>query len=126
MPGDRRQIAAAGHTDSARGIDVFTVKVEVDPSQAEVEIKPGMTAEVHIAIGDYADLVKLPRRRSSRRTARAASTLVKDEDGKKVKSKTEVTIGHRTDREVEIKSGVAGGRSVLRAGDVKDMKAEIN
>ena len=31
VPGKVTQIAAAGHTDASRGIDVFTVKVEVDP-----------------------------------------------------------------------------------------------
>jgi macrolide-specific efflux system membrane fusion protein len=126
VPGTVTQIAAAGHTDSARGIDVFTVKVEVDPSQAQVEIKPGMTAEVHIAIGDYADLVKLPAETVFEEEGKSYVYVVKDEDGKKVKSKTEVTIGHRTDREVEIKSGVAEGESFYAQADVKDMKAEIN
>jgi RND family efflux transporter MFP subunit len=126
VPGTVTQIAAAGHTDSSRGIDVFTVKVEVDPSQAKVEIKPGMTAEVHIAIGDYADLVKLPAETVFEEGGKSYVYVVKDEGGKKVKSKTEVTIGHRTDREVEIKSGVAEGDQFYAQADVKDMKAQIN
>jgi multidrug resistance efflux pump len=40
VPGTVTQIAASGHTDSARGIDVFTVKVEVDPSQARSRSSP--------------------------------------------------------------------------------------
>jgi RND family efflux transporter MFP subunit len=126
VQGTVTQIAAAGHTDTDRGIDVFTVKVEVDPSQAEVEIKPGMTAEVHIAIGDYADLVKLPAETVFEEDGKSYVYVVKDEEGKKVKSKTEVTIGHRTDREVEIKSGVVEGDSFYAQADVKDMKVEID
>jgi RND family efflux transporter MFP subunit len=126
VPGTVTQIAAAGHTDTSRGIDVFTVKVEVDPSQAQVEIKPGMTAEVHIAIGDYADLVKLPAETVFEEDGKSYVYVIKDEDGKKVKSKTEVTIGHRTDREVEIKSGVAEGDEFYAQADVKDLEAEIN
>jgi RND family efflux transporter MFP subunit len=126
VPGTVTQIAAAGHTDSERGIDVFTVKVEVDPSTAEVQIKPGMTAEVHIAIGDYADLVKLPAETVFEEDGKSYVYVVKDEDGKKVKAKTEVTIGHRTDREVEVKSGVNEGDEFYAQADVKDMKAEID
>jgi multidrug resistance efflux pump len=57
VPGLVTQIAASGHTDPTRNIDVFKVKVEVDPSKSPVQIKPGMTAEVHIRIGTYADVI---------------------------------------------------------------------
>jgi RND family efflux transporter MFP subunit len=126
VPGVVTQIAAAGHTDSARGIDVFTVKVEVDPSQADVEIKPGMTAEVHIEIGDYPDLVKLPAETVFEEDGKSYVYVVTDEQGKKKKTKTEVTIGHRTDREVEVTSGVAEGDSFYAQADVKDLKADVN
>jgi RND family efflux transporter MFP subunit len=126
VPGTVTQIAAAGHTDTQRGIDVFTVKVEVDPSKSDVEIKPGMTAEVHIEIGDYTDLVKIPAETVFEEEGKSYVYVVKDEDGKKVKTKTEVTIGHRTDREVEIKSGVAEGDSFYAQADVKDMKAHVD
>jgi RND family efflux transporter MFP subunit len=126
VPGTVSQIAAAGHTDAARGIDVFTVKVEVDPAQAEVEIKPGMTAEVHIRIGDYQDLVKVPAETVFEEDGKSYLFLVKEEEGKKVKSKTEVVIGHRTDREVEVTSGLSAGDAFYAQAEVKDMKAEVN
>lgn len=121
VPGTVTSLAAAGHLDSTRGVDVFTVKVELDPSQASVQIKPGMTAEVRIRVGAWTDVVKVP-----------AETVFDDEgksyvykvDGE-AKAKTEVTVGHRSDREVEITHGLAAGDKIYAQADVKDLSAKI-
>ena len=126
VPGTVSQIAAAGHLDATRGIDVFTVKVEVDPSESKVEIKPGMTAEVRIRIGDYPDVVKLPAETVFEEDGKSYVWLVTDTDGTKTKTKTEVQVGRRSDREVEITGGLDAGDSFYAQADVKDLSATID
>lgn len=129
VPGKVTQIAAAGHTDLTRGIDVFTVKVEVDPSTAKVEIKPGMTAEVRIQIGTWPQVVKLPAEMVFEEEGKSYVYLVHPAaDGKegKVKEKTEITIGHRSDREVEVLTGAKEGDEFYAQADIKDMSAKID
>ena len=126
VPGEVSQIAAAGHTDTSRGIDVFTVKVEVDPSKATVDIKPGMTAEVRIQIGNYPGVIKLPAETVFEEEGKSYVYKVVEKEGKKAKEKTEIQIGHRSDREVEVTSGVAEGDSYYAAAEVKDMSAKMN
>jgi RND family efflux transporter MFP subunit len=124
VPGVVSQIAAAGHTDETRNIDVFTVKVEVDPSKSTVEIKPGMTAEVRIRIGTWPNVVKLPAETVFEEDGKSYVFVVQDADGKKTKTKTEIQIGHRSDREVEVTSGVDAGQQFYAQGDIKDMSAK--
>lgn len=126
VPGTVSQIAAAGHLDTTRGIDVFTVKVEVDPSESKVEIKPGMTAEVRIRIGDYADVVKLPAETVFEEDGKSYVWLVTEADGEKTKKKVEVTVGRRSDREVEITAGLTAGDTFYAQADVKDLSAKID
>jgi HlyD family secretion protein len=121
VPGTVTSLAAAGHLDSTRGVDVFTVKVELDPSTAGVQIKPGMTAEVRIRVGAWTDVVKVP------------AETVFEEDGKSyvykvegdARVKTEVSVGHRSDREVEITQGLAEGDKIYAQADTKDLSAKI-
>ncbi len=120
VPGTVTSLAAAGHLDTTRNVDVFTVKVELDPSQATVQIKPGMTAEVRIRVGAWADVVKVP------------AETVFDEDGASyvykvegdARTKTAVTVGHRSDREVELTSGLAAGDRIYAQGETKDLSAK--
>jgi macrolide-specific efflux system membrane fusion protein len=126
VPGKVAQIAAAGHTDTSRGIDVFTVKVEVDPAQAGVEIKPGMTAEVRIKVGEWADVVKLPAETVFEEEGKSYVYTVKDVDGTPTKEKTAVEVGHRSDREIEVTSGVAAGDKYYAEAEVKDLGAKID
>jgi HlyD family secretion protein len=126
VPGVVSQIAAAGHTDATRGIDVFTVKVEVDPSLAAVDIKPGMTAEVRIQIGTWPGVVKLPAESIFEEEGKTYVYAVREKDGKKTKEKVELTLGHRTDREVEVTAGITEGESYYAQGEVADMSAKMN
>jgi RND family efflux transporter MFP subunit len=126
VPGLVTQIAAAGHTDTARGIDVFTVKVEVDPAQASVAIKPGMTAEVRIRIGEWPGVIKLPAESVFEEGGDTYVYVVRAKDGKDEKEKVKLTIGHRTDREVEVTAGLADGDRYYAQGEVKDLSAKIN
>lgn len=126
VPGVVTQIAAAGHTDTTRGIDVFTVKVEVDPSKTDVEIKPGMTAEVRIRIGTWPGVVKLPAESVFEQDGKSYVYLIKEEAGKKTKEKAEITIGHRSDREVEVLTGLADGQKYYAQAEVKDLSAKMD
>jgi RND family efflux transporter MFP subunit len=121
VPGSVTRIAAAGHTDASRGIDVFTVKVEVDPAQAKVQIKPGMTAEVRIRIGEYPGVLKLPTETVFEEEGKSYVYIVKEVDGKKTKEKTEVKVGHRSDAAVEITEGLAEGQEFYAEAEVKDL-----
>ena len=121
VPGTVTRIAASGHTDASRGIDVFTVKVEVDPSTAKVLIKPGMTAEVRIRIGEFPGVLKLPTETVFEEEGKSYVFTVVDEAGKPVKKKTEVVVGHRSDAAVEITSGLAEGDRYYAEPNVKDL-----
>lgn len=125
VPGEVTAIAAAGHTDTSRQIDVFTVKVEIDPSTSQVEIKPGMTAEVRIRVGEWKDVVKVPAETVFQENGDSYVYLVVDGATGKTKEKTKVTVGHRTDREVEITSGVNDGDQIYAQADVKDLSAKV-
>jgi HlyD family secretion protein len=119
------QIAAAGHLDTTRGIDVFTVRVEVDPHAATVEIKPGMTAEVRVKVGEWPGVVKVPVETVFEADGKSWLYVVKEQDGAKTKEKVEVTVGHRSDREIEITAGVGEGDRIYAQADVKDMGARF-
>jgi RND family efflux transporter MFP subunit len=123
VPGAVQSIAAAGHTDTTRQIDVFTVKVEVDPSQAKVDIKPGMTAEVRIRTGEWADVVKVPAEMVFEEDGASYVYVVTEQEGGKAKEKTRVEVGHRTDREVEITGGLSAGDRIYAQAEVKDLSA---
>lgn len=120
------RVAASGHLDRDRGIDVFTVKVEVDPSQSELEIKPGMTAEVRIRIGSWPNVVKVPAETIFEEDGKSYVYRVTEADGKRTKEKTEITLGHRSDREVEITSGLGEGDKFYAQADVKDFGARLD
>lgn len=129
IPGEVTRIAASGHTDTSRNVDVFTVKVEVDPAQSNVEVKPGMTAEVRIRIGEYPEVVKLPTESVFEEEGKSyVYVIAEDEEkpGKKAKKKTEIQIGHRGGREVEIKSGLEAGQEYYAEAEVKDLGAKID
>jgi membrane fusion protein (multidrug efflux system) len=80
-----------------------------------------MTAEVRIRVGAWTDVVKVP------------AETVFEEDGKSyvykvegdARVKTEVSVGHRSDREVEITQGLAEGDKIYAQADTKDLSAKI-
>jgi RND family efflux transporter MFP subunit len=126
VTGSVTQIAAAGHLDAARGIDVFTVKVEVDPKQSKVDIKPGMTAEVRISVGDYPDVVKLPAETVFEEEGKSYVWRVTGEGASQAKEKVEVKIGRRSDQEVEVTSGLAEGDRFYAQAEVADLSMEVD
>lgn len=127
--GEVTNIAAAGHLDSSKGIDVFQVRVELDPSQTEAEIKPGMTAEVRILVGEWPDVLKVPVEAVFQEEGKSYIYVIKDDPekpGKRIKEKVEITVGNRGSREVEVLSGVAADQDIYAKADVKDMSMVRN
>jgi macrolide-specific efflux system membrane fusion protein len=115
LVGKVSEIAAAGHADATRGIDVFTVKVEIDPTQAKVEVKPGMTAEVRVQIGSYPGVTKVPVEAVFEEDG--ISYVTRITEGKRgaqqpIPKKTAVKTGHTGGREIEITEGLKPGDKV--------------
>lgn len=128
IEGEVVSIAAAAHTDTAKGIEVFTVKVSVDPTKATVEIKPGMTAEVKIHVGTYPQVVKVPLETVFEEKGKHYIYVVKDDakaQGGKTKEKVEVTLGHKGAAEVEIAQGLEAGQKIYTKADTKDLEFKM-
>ncbi len=119
-------IAAAGHRDETRGVDVFAVEVEVDPAQAGVAIKPGMTAEVQIHIATVENVVRVPVEVVFEAEGKNWIYRVVDTEGKPSKEKVEVGVGKRSQTEVELTSGLAEGDRYYAQADVKDLALEFD
>ncbi len=128
VEGEVTSIAAAAHTDTNKGIDVFKVKVSIDPSKAKIDIKPGMTAEVKVHVGTYPQVVKVPVETVFEEDGKHFLYIVKadsKEPAKKVKEKVEVTLGHKGTEEVEIARGLEPGQQIYTKGDTKDLEMKM-
>lgn len=121
-------IAAAAHTDTSKGIEVFKVKLTVDPSKSSYEIKPGMTAEVKIHVGTWEKVVKVPVETVFEEDGKHFIYVVKDDEkvpGGKKKEKIEVTLGHRGTAEVEVAQGLAPGQKIYTKADSKNLELKM-
>ncbi len=128
IEGTVTSIAAAAHRDTSRGIDVFKVKVTVDPGKWDIEIKPGMTAEVKIHVGTYENVVKVPLETVFEEDGQYYIYLVKDDPsapGKRVKEKVAVKLGHRGLREVEIVEGIEPGQRIYAKGETRNLEMKM-
>lgn len=124
IEGEVSSIAAAAHSDASRGIDVFKVKVSIDPSKTALAIKPGMTAEVKIKVGMYPQVLKVPLETVFEEGGKSYLYVVKDDaaaSGGKKKEKVEVTVGHRGSEELEITKGLEPGQKIYLKADSKDV-----
>ncbi len=125
VTGKVTQVAAAGHRSDQRGVDVFTVKVEVNAADTKVNIKPGMTAEVRIQIGKYPQVVKVPVESVFNEEGKDYIYAIDEKDGAQTKEKREIKIGNRGGRELEIASGLQVGEKYYAAGEVKDLSSDM-
>lgn len=124
IQGEVSSIAAAAHSDASRGIDVFKVKVSIDPSKTPLAIKPGMTAEVKIKVGMYPQVVKVPLETVFEDQGKSYLYLIKEDPtvpGGKKKEKIEVTVGHRGSEELEITKGLEAGQKIYLKAESKDV-----
>ncbi len=128
IEGEVTSIAAAAHRDVTKGIDVFKVEVTIDPGRWDIEIKPGMTAEVKVHVGTYEDVVKVPVETVFEEDGQSYLYVVKADPRdpkRKIKEKVQVKLGHRGMREVEIVEGLEPGQEIYAQGDTRDLKMKM-
>ncbi len=104
-----RASGAAGHAP-----DVFPVEASLDSSQDLAAIKPGMTADVRILVDRKQKVLVLPIEAVITEKGKSfVQAIETGKDGKPTSTRREITVGARSDREVEVKAGVAEGGRVL-------------
>jgi HlyD family secretion protein/macrolide-specific efflux system membrane fusion protein len=106
------KIAPASVTPKGKDIDVFPVEATL--SKADGLIKPGMTADMRVHIETKKGILSLPIETVVKDQGKQYVTVVSaDAKGKQKTERTEVKIGARNDRELEIASGLNEGQRVL-------------
>ena len=104
--------AKSGSQSTAGAVDVFPVEATL--TKADTAIKPGMTADVRIHIEKKDHVIALPIEAVVKESGKQFVTKVlPGEKGKQRTEKSEVKVGARNDREIEIVSGLAEGDKVL-------------
>lgn len=106
------KIAPASVRPAGREVDVFPVEAEL--TKADGQIKPGMTADVRILLEEKGDVLALPI--EAIREEKGKSFVMRVVDGPKnepITEKTDVTLGARNEKEIEILSGLDVGARVL-------------
>jgi len=103
---------AGGGQATSAAVDVFPVEATL--IKADTAIKPGMTADVRIHIEKKEHVISLPIEAVVKENGKQFVTkVIAGEKGKQKPEKTEVKVGTRNDREIEIVSGINEGDQVL-------------
>jgi macrolide-specific efflux system membrane fusion protein len=106
------KIAPASITPKDKQVDVFPVEATL--TKSDLAIKPGMTADVRIHIEKKEHVLALPIEAVVKEGPKQfVSKVVSLPNGKQKTDKTEVAVGARNDREMEISSGIKEGDKVL-------------
>lgn len=106
------KIAPASITPKDKTVDVFPVEATL--LKADSAIKPGMTADVRIHIEKREHVLALPIEAVVKESGKQYVTKIElDAKGKQKQVKTEVHVGARNDRELEIVDGIVEGQQVL-------------
>jgi RND family efflux transporter MFP subunit len=106
------KIAPASILPKDKQVDVFPVEATL--TKADAAIKPGMTADVRIHIEKKEHVLALPIEAVVKENGKQfVQKVVAGEKGKQKAEKTEVKVGARNDREVEIVSGINEGEKIL-------------
>lgn len=106
------KIAPASITPKDKQVDVFPVEATL--TKADSNIKPGMTADVRIHIEKKEHVLALPIEAVVKENGKQfVQKVVTGDKGKQKAEKTEVKVGARNDREVEIQSGINEGEKIL-------------
>jgi RND family efflux transporter MFP subunit len=106
------KIAPASITPKDKTVDVFPVEATL--AKADALIKPGMTADVRIHIEKREHVLALPIEAVVKDAGKQYVTkVVVGDKGKQTTVKTEVHVGARNDRELEIVDGIVEGDKVL-------------
>jgi RND family efflux transporter MFP subunit len=90
------------------GVKEYTTVVSVDDIPPDAGLKPGMTAEVKIAVADIPDVLLAPVQAVSETNGKHVAYV----RAAKAIDRREVTVGENNEKFVEIKSGLAEGDAV--------------
>ncbi len=94
--------------------DVFPVEAALDASQDLSAIKPGMTADVRILVDRKPKVLLLPIEAVVVEKGKSfVHALETGKDGKPITTRKEIAVGARSDRDLEVKSGLSEGARVL-------------
>jgi HlyD family secretion protein/macrolide-specific efflux system membrane fusion protein len=94
--------------------DVFPVEASLDTHQDLAAIKPGMTADVRILVDKKQKVLVLPIESViTEKGKNFVQAIEGGKDGKPTTTRREITVGARSDRDVEVKSGLSEGARVL-------------
>ncbi len=106
------RIAPASVKQPGKDLEVFPIELTI--AAVDGQIKPGMTADVRVHLDDKAGVIALPIEAVVKDQGKAFVTrLVEKEPGKQETARVEVTLGARSDRQVEIVSGVEEGAQIV-------------
>ena len=106
------KVAPASTTPKGKDVDVFPVEATL--TDADILIKPGMSADVRIHIETRAGVLRLPLEAVVKDAGKMwVWKLIPDAKGHDRMEKVEVKTGARNDRDVEISSGLDEGQRVL-------------
>jgi membrane fusion protein, macrolide-specific efflux system len=118
------KIAPAAVLPKGKDVEVFPIESTLDPEGTEV-IKPGMTADVKVHIETRRGVLKLPIEAVVKEKDQSYVTHVTADprgQGLVRTDRVKVEVGARSDREIEIVSGVKEGERVL----IKPASADAN
>lgn len=126
--GDRVEVTVAAYADEqfigqVQAIDSSvlpesrTVRVRAELANAEMQLRPGMFANVRTVRDEILDVVTVPRTAISYNTyGDFVFEVVEGDDGQKIVERVSVTTGKARDGEVEIVEGIEAGATVVGAG----------
>jgi membrane fusion protein (multidrug efflux system) len=96
-----------------------TVRIRAALDNAELLLRPGMFAEVTTVLEERDDILTLPRTAITFAPYGDSVFLIRDQEGKPVVQRRQVTTGEARGGRVEIRDGLAAGDRVVIAGQVK-------
>jgi RND family efflux transporter MFP subunit len=129
LPGKKYQArvtksAPAAVKPKGKEIEVFPVEatlVDADPS-----IKPGMTADVRFQIETKPNVFAVPIEAVVKESGKAYVNKIVLADGREKTEKTEVTVGARNDRELEVAAGLSeGDKLLINPASAKENEVEL-
>lgn len=114
LPGEEfgaRVTEIAHASTKAKELDVFPIKAELD--RPDPRIRPGMTADVRIHVGEHPDVVTLPLEAVTREGGKAFVKRVVGAGELRHTERVEVALGNENERVAEVVAGLEAGQEVL-------------
>lgn len=116
--------APAAVKPKGKEIEVFPVEAIV--SDADLSIKPGMTADVRYQIETKPNVMAVPIEAVVKESGKSFVTKIVLAEGKEKTEKSEIVVGLRNDRELEVASGVAeGDKLLIKPASAKENEVEL-